>query len=83
MTFSVIIPVYNVERYLAKCIDSLLAQSCKDYEIIVVNDGSPDGSQSIIDSYTARYPDLIKGFVKENGGLSDARNYGVERVVVY
>lgn len=79
MTFSIIIPVYNVEKYLAKCIDSLLAQGCRDYEIIVVNDGTPDNSQSIIDDYVAKYPDLIKGYIKENGGLSDARNYGAER----
>ncbi len=79
MTFSIIIPVYNVEKYLAKCIDSLLAQGCKDYEIIVVNDGTPDGSQSIIDDYVAKYPAVIKGYIKENGGLSDARNYGAER----
>ena len=79
MTFSIIIPVYNVERYLAKCIESLLAQSCKDYEIIIVNDGTPDNSQSIINDYSAKYPDIIKGYIKENGGLSDARNYGVAR----
>ncbi len=79
MTFSFIVPVYNVEKYLEKCLDSLLAQTCKDFEIIVVNDGSPDNSQSIIDAYSEKYPDIIKGYIKENGGLSDARNFGVER----
>ncbi|MBO5200243.1 MAG: glycosyltransferase [Clostridia bacterium] len=79
MKFSVIVPVYNVERYLAKCLDSILTQSYDDYEIIVVNDGSPDNSQAIIDEYAAKYPEKIKAFKKENGGLSDARNFGIER----
>lgn len=79
MTFSFIVPVYNVEKYLAKCLDSLLQQTYTDFEIIVVNDGSPDNSQAIIDDYAARYPDKIKAFVKENGGLSDARNFGIAR----
>ena len=79
MKFSVIVPVYNVEKHLAKCLDSILNQGEKDFELIVVNDGSPDNSQAIIDEYQKNYPDFIKGYVKENGGLSDARNYGVER----
>lgn len=79
MTFSFIVPVYNTEKYLAKCLDSLLAQTCSDFEIIVVNDGTPDNSQVIIDEYVARYPDKVKAFTKENGGLSDARNFGVQR----
>ena len=79
MTFSFIVPVYNTEKYLAKCLDSLLAQTCADFEIIVVNDGSPDNSQAIIDDYIARYPEKVKGFLKENGGLSDARNYGIQK----
>ena len=49
MKLSIIVPVYNVEKYLAKCLDSLVHQTVKDYEVIVVNDGSPDNSQSIID----------------------------------
>ena len=79
MKFSVIVPVYNVERYLAKCLDSILTQSYDDYEIIVVNDGSPDNSQAIIDEYAAKYPEKIKAFKKENGGLSDARNFGIQK----
>lgn len=75
---SIIVPVYNVEKYLEKCLDSLVNQTMKDIEIIVVNDGSPDNSQKIIDKYIKKYPKLIKGYVKENGGLSDARNYGIE-----
>ncbi len=76
---SVIVPVYNVEQHLEKCLDSLVSQTLEDIEILVVNDGSPDNSQAIIDDYATRYPDKIRPFVKENGGLSDARNYGVAR----
>lgn len=76
---SVIVPVYNVEKYIAKCLDSLVNQTLKDIEIIVVNDGSPDNSQKIIDKYQKKYPNMIKSFKKENGGLSDARNYGIKK----
>ena len=76
---SVIVPVYNVEKYLPKCLDSLVNQTLQDIEILVVNDGSPDNSQAIIDDYAARYPDKIRPFVKKNGGLSDARNFGVKK----
>lgn len=79
MTFSVIVPVYNVEKYLAKCLESILNQSFGDFEIIVVNDGSPDNSQAIIDEYSKEYPEKIKSYIKENGGLSDARNFGIQR----
>ena len=63
---SIIVPVYNVERYLKKCLDSLVNQTLKDIEIIIVNDSSPDNSQLIIDSYVKKYPTLIKAFIKEN-----------------
>lgn len=76
---SVIVPVYNVEQFLPQCLDSLVNQTLEEIEILVVNDGSPDNSQAIIDDYASRYPDKIRPFIKENGGLSDARNYGVER----
>ena len=76
---SVIVPVYKTEAYLAKCLDSLVNQTLKDIEIIVVNDGSPDNSQNIIDEYVKNYPEKVRSYIKENGGLSDARNYGVER----
>ncbi|MBO6183619.1 MAG: glycosyltransferase [Chryseobacterium sp.] len=76
---SVIVPVYNVENYLAKCLDSLVNQSLKNIEIIVVNDGSKDGSGNIIQQYAEKYPDKIKAFSKENGGLSDARNFGIDQ----
>lgn len=74
---SIIVPVYNVEQYLPKCLDSLVHQTYNDYEIIIVNDGSLDESQRIIDDYQTHYPNLIKAYTKVNGGLSDARNYGV------
>lgn len=75
---SVIVPVYNTEKYLRRCLDSLVNQSMQDIEIIVVNDGSKDNSQSIIEEYEKKYP-IVKGYIKENGGLSDARNFGVEK----
>lgn len=74
---SVIVPVYNVEHYLAKCLDSLVNQSLQNIEIIIVNDGSKDGSGNIIQQYSQKYSDKIKAFTKENGGLSDARNFGI------
>lgn len=73
---SIIVPVYNVEKYLKKCLDSLVNQSLKAVEIIVVNDGSTDSSQKIIDLYADKYPNII-ALTKKNGGLSDARNYGL------
>ncbi len=75
---SVIVPVYNTEKYLRKCIDSLLNQTLKDLEIIIVNDSSPDNSQEIIDEYVAKFPGKIKSIIKENGGQGSARNLGLE-----
>ena len=75
---SVIVPVYNVEKYLAKCLDTLVNQTLKEIEIIVVNDGSPDNSKAIIDKYAKKYKN-IKAYDKENGGLSDARNFGLKK----
>lgn len=76
---SVIVPVWNVEKYITKCLDSLVAQTLKEIEIIIVNDGSPDNSQKIIDKYVKKYPDKIKSFIKDNGGLGSARNLGLEQ----
>lgn len=76
---SVIVPVYNVENYLEKCLDSLVNQSLEDIEIIVVNDGSTDDSQRIIDAFFNKYPHKIRHFYKDNGGLSDARNFALDR----
>lgn len=77
MLFSIIIPVYNVEKYLAQCIDSVLAQDFTDYELILVDDGSTDNSGKICDEYQKHIP-TIKVIHKQNGGLSDARNMGTE-----
>ncbi len=74
---SVIVPVYNVSKYLEKCLLSLVNQTLDDIEIIVVNDGSPDNSQDIVDKFKKEYPKKIVSLIKENGGLSDARNYGI------
>ncbi|MDQ1858011.1 glycosyltransferase family 2 protein [Chryseobacterium sp. WLY505] len=76
---SIIVPVYNVEKYLTKCLDSLVKQSLPDIEILVVNDGSKDKSEKIITEFAQKYPEKIKAFTKENGGLSDARNFGIDR----
>ena len=80
MELSIIVPVYNVEKYLKKCLDSLVEQTLDNdiYEIIVVNDGSPDHSQIIIDEYVKRYKN-VSSYIKTNGGLSDARNYGLDK----
>lgn len=79
MKISVIVPIYNVENYLEKCIQSLLDQDLDEYEIILVNDGSPDNSQAIIDKYVEMYPNKIIGYKKENGGQGSARNLGVAK----
>ncbi|MBO3757192.1 glycosyltransferase [Streptococcus suis] len=74
---SVIIPVYQVEKYLKRCINSVLAQKFNSYEIILVDDGSTDSSPEICDEYSIKYPH-ISVIHKENGGLSDARNVGIK-----
>lgn len=74
---SVIVPVYNVEKYINKCLETLVNQTLKDIEIIVVNDGSKDHCENIILEYKSKYPEKIVYLKKENGGLSDARNYGM------
>ena len=79
MKISVIVPVYNVENYLEKCLNSLVNQTLEEIEILVINDGSTDGSQKIIDDFQRKFPQKIKAFSKENGGLSDARNFGIDR----
>ncbi len=76
--YSFIVPVYNTEKYLKKCLDSLVNQTYKDFEIIVVNDGSTDKSSSIISKYQKKYKNIIV-IDKENEGLSMARNRGVQK----
>lgn len=74
----VIVPVYNVSKYLKKCVDSLITQEFENYMILLVDDGSTDDCSIICDEYEIKYPDKIKVLHKENGGLSDARNEGVK-----
>ena len=76
---SIIVPVFNVENHLDKCLNSLVNQSLKQIEILIVNDGSPDNSQTIIDHYVTKYPKLVKSFAKPNGGLGSARNFGLQQ----
>ena len=81
MKISVIVPVYNVENYLGKCLNSLVNQTLPEIEILVINDGSTDNSQKIIEFFQNKFPQKIKAFTKKNGGLSDARNFGIERAI--
>lgn len=74
---SVIVPVYKVEAYLPKCIDSLVKQTYKDLEIILVDDGSPDSCPALCDQAHSEYPSLVKVIHKENGGVMSARRAGV------
>ena len=74
---SIIVPVYNVERYLAACIDSVLRQTYKNFELILVDDGSTDHSGEICDRL-AKTDSRMRVFHKKNGGLSDARNFGMK-----
>ncbi len=76
MQFSIVIPVYNVESYLRECLDSVLGQTCGDFEAVCVNDGSTDGSLSILEDYAAR-DSRIRVISQPNGGLSAARNTGI------
>ena len=74
---SIIVPVYNAEKYLPRCIDSILGQSFSDFELLLINDGSKDNSGKICDGYAAN-DSRVRVFHKENGGASAARNYGLD-----
>lgn len=74
---SIIVPAYNVEDYIQKCLESLVNQTLQEIEIIVVNDGSTDQTKSRIEKFMLAYPEKIKYLEKVNGGLSSARNYGL------
>ena len=80
MLLSIVIPVYNVENYLLKCIDSIININERNMEIILIDDGSTDNSGKICDEYSEKY-DFIRVYHKKNGGLSHARNYGLDRAV--
>lgn len=75
---SIVVPIYGVEKYIERCVESLLMQSYENIEIVLVDDGSPDRCPEICDMYCEKYP-KIQSFHKENGGLSDARNFGVKK----
>ena len=77
MKISIITPVYNVEKYIHRCIDSILAQTFTDFELLLIDDGSKDNSGKICDEY-AKSDKRIRVFHKENGGVSSARNLGVD-----
>lgn len=76
---SVVVPVYNLEFYIERCLSSLENQTLDSIEVLVVNDGGTDDSQLLIDDYVARRPDIFKPFIKPNGGHGAACNYGIDR----
>ena len=78
MKVSIIVPVYNAEKFLPRCLDSLVNQTLDDYEVILINDGSKDSSAEIIESYREKYPEIIKAVTVENGGQGRARNIGIK-----
>ena len=78
MKLSIIVPIYNVEKYLAECVDSLLSQTLGDFEVILVDDGSSDGSGAIADRYAREYPEQVRCVHVENGGQGRARNLAIE-----
>lgn len=78
---SIIVPVYNTEKYLKKCLNSLVKQTLDEIEIIIINDGSVDKSQEIIDEFSNQYPDKIKSYIQSNSGQAAARNFGLKKAV--
>ena len=75
---SVIVPVYNTEKYLKKCLKSIVNQSYKNLEILIINDGSTDGSLNIIRKFEETYPNVFL-YNKENSGVADTRNFGIQK----
>lgn len=75
---TIIVPVYNVEKYIAKCLDSLINQDYDNYEVLVINDGSPYNEQLIIDDYQSKYPNTIRSIKKENGGYGSVLELGIK-----
>jgi glycosyltransferase involved in cell wall biosynthesis len=78
MKYSFLVPVYNVKNYLEQCVDSMLSQTYRNFEIILVDDGSNDGSETICDRYQEKYPEYVKVIHQKNGGLVCARQTGIE-----
>ncbi len=79
VNLSCIVPIYNSEKYLSKCLDSLTNQTMKNYEVILVDDGSTDNSKKIVDEYIKLYPDKFKYFYQKNMGQASARNLGLKK----
>ncbi|MBQ9327071.1 MAG: glycosyltransferase family 2 protein [Solobacterium sp.] len=77
---TIIVPIYNVEKYLRACFDSLLNQTSKEFVVLAVNDGSPDGCDAIIREYVDRYPEVIKGIKKENGGYGGVLQLAIKEL---
>lgn len=75
---TIIIPVYNAERYIKKCLDSVLAQTFDNYEVICIDDGSKDNSYSILQIYQKSFPEKIRIYKQENAGVAETRNRGIE-----
>ena len=78
---SIVAAVYNLEKYLPRCLDALVNQTLQEIEILCVDDGSTDSAPQIIDEYAKKYPDKVKAFHKPNGGEFTTRNYGLERAI--
>ena len=76
---SIVAAVYNLEKYLPRCLDALVNQTLQEIEILCVDDGSTDSAPQIIDEYAKKYPNKVKAFHKTNGGEFTTRNYGLER----
>ena len=76
---SIVAAVYNLEKYLPRCLDALVNQTLEEIEILCVDDGSTDSAPQIVDDYAKKYPEKVKAFHKENGGEFTSRNYGLER----
>jgi glycosyltransferase involved in cell wall biosynthesis len=76
---SIIVPVYNTQEFLEKCLGSLVVQQITNFEIIIINDGSTDNSLIVAQEFKSKYPALVHCYSKENGGLSDARNFGLTK----
>lgn len=77
---TIIIPAFNAEKYIHKCLESVVHQSFSDFDVIIVNDGSSDGTENILKEYKEKYS-FISYYNKQNGGLSSARNYGMKKLV--
>ena len=78
---SIVVPIYNLEKYIPRCLDALVNQTLEDIEILCVDDGSKDSAPKIIEDYKKRYPNKVKTFHKENGGEWSARTYGLKKAV--